>query len=112
MSNREFAERMLQYFRTAGTADNACKEELPSFVRFVHRMGTDMQGLQTRRAQSRAVAHAYEECRAILRDRVIDGALHRRYDASFAKFLLTDLLGQEAAEENTFSVDIVVREPQ
>ena len=112
MSNREFAERMLQYFRTAGTADSEYKEELPSFVRFVHRMGTDMQGLQTRRSQSRAVTHAYEECQAILRDRIVDGALHKRYDASFAKFLLTDLLGQEATEENTFAVDIVVREPQ
>ena len=112
MSNREFAERMLQYFRTAGTAESAYKEELPSFVRFVHHVGTDMQGLQTRQAQSRAVAHAYEECRAILCDRIIDGALHKRYDASFAKYLLTELLIESAAEENSFAVDIVVREPQ
>lgn len=112
MNNREFAERMLHYFRTAGAVNSEYKEELPSFVRFAHRVGTDMQGLRTRCAQSRTVAHAYEECRAILLDRVIDGALHKRYDASFAKFLLSDYWKEgEQAEEGDFSVDIVVREP-
>ena len=103
---------MLHYFRTAGTDGT---EDLPSFVRFAHRVGADMHTLRALYEKSPSFARVYEECKEILADRIIDGALHKKYDASFAKFLLTarfDLNEKKSeAEDGSFDLEITLKEP-
>ena len=103
---------MLHYFRSAGTEGG---EDLPSFVKFAHRAGIDMHTLRATCDKSPSFARAYEECKEILEDRIIDGALHKRYDASFAKHLLTARFGlgekRNEAEEGGFDLEITIKEP-
>ena len=107
---------MLHYFRTAGSAESEYKETLPSFVRFAHRMGTDMQTLRAKREKSKAFARVWSECEDILADRIIEGALCKRFDASFSKFLLAARFGytDKKEDEGTESYEIAVslKEPE
>ncbi len=106
---------MLQYFRTAGTADSHYTEDLPSFVRFAHREGIDMQTLRNLCAKNSSFARVYEECEKILEDRIIDGALHKRLDSSFSKFLLAARFGlcekKNETDEDGFDLAITLKEP-
>ncbi len=115
MRKTELKKRMLHYFRTAGTADSGFTEDLPSFVRFAHREGIEMRALRTLCEKDRAFARVYEECEEILTDRIIDGALHKRLDASFSKFLLAARFGlsekKAETEDGTFDLEIVLKEP-
>ncbi len=116
MKTKALIDEMLHYFRTAGSAQSEYKEDLPSFVRFAHRIGTDMQTLRAKRKKSRALDAAFRECEELLADRIVDGALHKRFDASFAKFLLSEHLGfleKEMTEETEegFALTVTVREP-
>ena len=115
MKSKELKEQMLHYFRTAGCADSEYKEDLPSFVRFAHRMGTDMQTLRAKRLKSKSLARAWSECEEILADRITDGALHKRFDASFAKFLLAARFGisdkKDDADDDAYGVSITLKEP-
>ena len=57
----------------------------------------------------------YEECEEILADRILEGALCKQFDASFAKFLLAARFGysdkkEEKANEE-FSLEILLKEP-
>lgn len=115
MRTKSLEQKMLHYFRTAGCADSEFKEDLPSFVRFAHRFGLDMQTLREEREKNASFAHACKECEEILADRIVDGALHKRLDASFAKFLLTARFGysekKEEAGTEEFELEIALKEP-
>jgi|GEM_PF-5874657 len=115
MRRKELEEKMLDYFKTAGTADSQYTEDLPSFVRFAHREGIGMGRLRALCEKHPSFARVYGECEEILADRIIDGALHKRLDGSFSKFLLTARFGisekKGEAEEGAFDLEIVLREP-
>lgn len=115
MTDKELKKKMLHYFRTAGSAESEYKEDLPSFVRFAHRIGTDMQTLRAKRMKSKSFLRVFSECEEILADRIIEGALHKRFDASFAKFLLSARFGitdkKEDAGEDAYGISITLKEP-
>ena len=74
-----------------------------------------MGALRRFKEQNTDFRAVWEECEEILCDRITDGALHRRLDGSFAKFLLTARFGfAEKAEEDTepFGVEILLTEPE
>ncbi len=115
MQTKSLEEEMLRYFRTAGTAESAFAEDLPSFVRFAHRAGIDMQTLRSLCEKDTSFARVYRECEEILEDRIIDAALHKRFDSSFAKFLLAARFGlsekKSETEDETFDLTITLKEP-
>ncbi|MCQ2386134.1 MAG: DNA-packaging protein, partial [Clostridia bacterium] len=114
LSDREFAEKMLAYFREAGDDKGRYPGEVPSFVRFCCRMGTDTADLERRRRKSPGLDRTYRFCREILSDKLVDGALHKRLDPSFTKFLLTSCFGFSEKEDNSaepFSLSIQVKDP-
>lgn len=107
-------QKMLHYFRTAGSAESEYKEDIPSFVRFAHLCGMDMQSLREACDESESLSRTYRECEEILADRIVDGALHKRLDASFAKFLLTARFGYSEKKEDDdgeFELEILLKEP-
>ncbi len=107
-------EKMLNYFRKAGAEGSDAREDLPSFVRFAQSLGTTTGALRRFKEQNAGFAEVWEECEEILCDRITDGALHRRLDGSFAKFLLTTRFGfaeKAEAEDEPFAVEILLKEP-
>ena len=116
MKSKTLEEKMLHYFRTAGSADGEYKEPIPSFVRFAHRSGTDMQTLRAKREKSKSFARAWSECEDILADRIIEGALCKRFDASFSKFLLSARFGYTDKKEDegadSYEIAVVLKEPE
>ena len=116
MKNESIEKNMLHYFRTAGSAESEYKEALPSFVRFAHRTGTDMQTLRAKREKSKAFARAWSECEEILIDRIIEGAICKRFDASFSKFLLAARFGytdkKEDEGDESFEIAVTLKEPE
>lgn len=114
MTPEALGEKMLHYFRTAGTAGSEHGEALPSFVRFAQALGTTVGALRRFKEQNAGFAEVWEECEEILCDRITEGALHRRLDGSFAKFLLTSRFGlaeKAEKEDEPFSVEILLKEP-
>lgn len=61
---------------------------LPSFHKFARTAGLTREDIERFRAYPRFEA-AYRECQEIRRDYLIDRALDKRFDASFAKFLIS-----------------------
>ena len=108
MTPKALGEKMLLYFRTAGCEGSEYREDVPSFVRFAHALGTTVGEMRRFKEQNADFRAAWEECEEILCDRIVDGALHRRLDGSFAKFLLTE---KEEAEVEPFGVEILLKEP-
>lgn len=113
MRAEELGKRMLHYFRTAGCEGSEYKEDLPSFVRFANSAGLTGAALRAICKEDEAFARVYAECEEILADRITDGALHRRLDGSFAKFLLLSRFGFDEAREESepFAVEILLKEP-
>ena len=109
---KELSQRMLRYFLSDTTESGST---LPSFVRFAAMEKMGMQKLRELRKESKYFASVWEECREILCDRIAEGALHRRLDASFAKFLLSERYGYTTegaeGEEESFGVRISLSEP-
>ena len=81
-------------------------DSVPSFSKFARRIGVTLDELKSYRVKRKFDA-AYKECEAIRRDAIIDGALARRLDSSFAKFLLCDV---EEAESGGVEVTLRVIE--
>ena len=109
-STKLLGERMLRYFRGEDERDGAT---LPSFVRFAAKEGIGMHGLRRLCETNKAFARIYEECEEILCDKIADGALHKRLDGSFAKFLLSERYGytEKGEEEESYGVTISLSEP-
>ena len=114
MTPTALGERMLNYFKTAGCEGSEYKEDIPSFVRFAHSLGTTVGALRRFKEQNADFRAVWEECEEILADRITDGALHRRLDGSFAKFLLTARFGfaeKGETQEEPFGLEILLKEP-
>lgn len=114
MTKAMLGEKMLHYFQTAGCEGSEHREDLPSFVRFAHSLGTTVGALRRFKEQDADFRAVWEECEEILADRITDGALHRRLDGSFAKFLLTARFGfaeKTEALDEPFAVEILLKEP-
>ena len=114
MTPENLSEKMLHYFCTAGCEGSEHKEPLPSFVRFAHHIGTTVGALRRFKEQNAVFCEAWEECEEILADRIVEGALHRRLDGSFSKFLLSSRFGfaeKAEASEEPFGIEILLREP-
>ncbi len=115
MTPEALGKKMLDYFRTAGDEENGGRDVLPSFTAFAHSLGTTVGAMRRFKEQNASFRAAWEECEELLCDRIIDGALHRRLDGSFAKFLLTSRYGlaeKSAESEEPFCVEILLKEPE
>ena len=71
---------------------------VPSFVKFARSAGLTVADVERFRCR-KEFDRAYRECEEIRRDYLIDGALTKRYDGSFTKFLLT-LSEEKSARED------------
>ncbi len=104
-------QRMLHYFRGE---DPKAEGGLPSFVRFAAKERISMHELRRLCEKNKSFARIYDECEETLCDKIADGALHKRLDGSFAKFLLAERYGytkkKEEAEES-YGVTISLSEP-
>ena len=70
---------------------------IPTFDKFARSIGTTYEELIGFRSK-KEFDRAWRECIEIKRDYLIDGALTRRFDPSFTKFLLTE---EREADENS-----------
>lgn len=109
---KQLGNRMLHYFRSECKGADG-KEVLPSFVRFAAIEETSMHQLRELREKNAGFAKIAEECEEILCDRIVEGALHKRLDGSFAKFLLSEKYGYTEGKEKEegFGVRISLSEP-
>ena len=92
MQRRKLAEQMLAYFREASGEGG-----LPSFTKFAQARGMTTEQLLRLRSYGRFLA-AYNECRQMLFDRLVDGALTKRFDPAFVRYLIGYLYEQEGKE--------------
>ena len=87
---------------------------LPSFAKFAVSIGALSSDLNIWREKHEDFSLAYDECVTRLCDMLADGALIKRFDPSFVKFLLSSKYGfseEKAEESNTpFEVKITVLE--
>ncbi len=101
--------KMLSYFSYADGGT------LPSFAKFAACTGYTCAELEGFRAEHKEFSLAYDECRARLYDMIAEGALMKKYDGSFAKFLLSGGLdihsdSHDGDESDEFKVNITVIE--
>ncbi|MBQ8321592.1 MAG: hypothetical protein IJX92_04435 [Clostridia bacterium] len=78
----------------------------PSFEKFAKSKGITTEKLLSFRSRKR-FAEAFEECRRIRHDLLVDGALTRTFDPSFVKFLLGDEDGTEGESDIRVSVEVI-----
>ena len=71
---------------------------IPSYSKFARSVGTTLEILESFR-KNRKFDEAFRECGEIRRDYLIDGALTKRYDSSFSKFLLSSEFGMGDDDE-------------
>ena len=101
--DRELPRRLYKYFITE--ADSGCA---PSFSKFARLSGFTLRELCEFRSHGE-FDRAYNECLEIRRDVLTDGALCRRFDPSFVKFLLgAEFSVGEASADNELDVRIEV----
>ena len=105
--NKEYCKKMLDFF-TYGDG-----KALPSFPKFAFSIGAHTADLESWRQENAEFAAAYNECVARLCDMLTDGALVKRFDSSFVKFLLSSKYGfseseDEARDDTPFEVKITV----
>lgn len=78
----------------------------PSISKFARVVGLTVAELEKFR-KNPAFERAYSECMEIRQDMIIDGALAKRADASFAKFLLCRELPESGAEKLDITLTVV-----
>ena len=80
---------------------------VPSFSKFARLIGTTLSRLLSFRRYKR-FNEAYLECNEIRRDYLIDGALAKRLDSSFTKYLIELEFGKDCTEgENEITLRVV-----
>ena len=80
---------------------------VPSFGKFARSIGITLEELAAYRKKEK-FDRAWRECNEIRRDYLIDMALTKRFDSSFAKFLLTLESEADSAEgELAVSLEVV-----
>ena len=80
---KELCQKMYSFFNNY-TGDGA-----PSFSKFARESGLTMERLESFRKNAE-FDRIWRECKEIRKDIIIDRALCKRADASFAKFLLSE----------------------
>ena len=93
--------RMYKYF--VGYDDTGA----PSFVKFARLAGYTLEELCGFRSRKKFDA-AWRECGEIRRDYLIDMALTKRHDASFSKFLLSELDKEVGADGSPEEVKLTL----
>ena len=93
---------MYEYFKGYSESVGA-----PSFSKFAVSCGRSLAELAAYRENAEFDA-AWRDCNEIRRDYLIDNALSRRLDASFAKFLLSLEFPDECAEGSELKVTLEV----
>ena len=100
----KLSQEMITYFKNYDAA-----EGLPSFEKFADTVGLDGEDLRAMCGQDAAFARAYRRCLSILRDRLTDAALMRRYDPSFCKYVLDSLSSAELDGGENAPLEVEVR---
>lgn len=77
----------------------------PSFQKFARSVGATCADVERLRSHKH-FDRAYRECREIRRDYIIDRALERRFDGSFAKFLLSGEADTDVGGEFTLRLEV------
>lgn len=72
---------------------------IPSFSKFARSIGVTLSTLSEFRNKKR-FDDAWRECSEIRRDYLIDGALTKKFDSSFTKFILTEEGASKELGEN------------
>ena len=100
--------QMYAYFISYNESSGA-----PSFSKFARRLGLTLEELSSFRKRYPSFDEAWRECSEIRRDFLIDGALSRRFDSSFTKFLY-EKEKEEYAPENDerliFTLEVIGEE--
>ena len=99
-NNADLQRRMYIYFKDYDGAG------YPSISKFAKGAGITVAELESFR-KNPAFERAYAECMEIRRDMIIDGALAKRADASFAKFLLSQELPDSGEEKLDITLTVV-----
>ena len=81
----------------------------PSFEKFARSIGTTLSVLLSFRKRAKFDA-AYRECCEIRRDYLIDGALAKRFDSSFTKYLLDSECEDSSTGGDSYSITLRVLE--
>ena len=97
--DRELPRRMYSYFASYDDAKG-----LPSFSKFARLSGVTLEELNGYR-KNKEFERAWRECVEIRRDYLIDLAITKRADASFAKFLLSDV---EESDDGSLNFTLTV----
>ena len=81
----------------------------PSYSKFARSIGKTLEEISAWR-ENDEFDKAWRECGEIRKDYLIDGALTKRHDPSFVKFLLTTefKMGEESDTAGSFSVTLEV----
>ena len=79
----------------------------PSFSKFARRISVTLEDLESFR-KHREFDAAWRECSEIRRDYLIDSALSKRMDASFTKFILSDIEnGKDTEDKIHFTLEVL-----
>ena len=81
---------------------------LPSFHKFARSVGLTTEDIEGFRSHKR-FDKAYRECQQIRRDYLIDRGLDKRFDGSFAKFLLS-LDGDDVGNDGELLIKLEVKD--
>ena len=91
---KDYCKKMLDFFAYGDG------KALPSFPKFAFSIGARASDIEKWRQENEDFASAYDECVTRLCDMLTDGALVKRFDSSFVKFLLSSKYGFSESEED------------
>ena len=102
--NDELPRQLYTYF-----VNSTAESTIPSFSKFARSIGVTLEALEGYR-KKKEFDRAWRDCIEIRRDYLTDGALTRRYDPSFVKFLLSLEFDANASdiEDNSLAVTVKV----
>ena len=86
--------------------NNYTGDGAPSFSKFARESGLTSERLESFRKNAE-FDRIYRECKEIRRDFIIDKALSKRADASFAKFLLSEEGGGGDEENIDLTITVI-----
>lgn len=98
---KDFPHRLYLFFTSYSESVGA-----PSFTKFARSIGVTREDVETFR-EHKEFERAYRECNEIRRDYLIDNALSKRFDSSFAKYLLAE--EYPGAKDSDGEVELTLR---
>lgn len=97
---KELSQKMYGFFNNY-TGDGA-----PSFSKFARESGLTLERLESFKSDAE-FEKIYRECKEIRKDIIIDRALCKRADASFAKFLLSEEGGGDGEDRIDLTITVI-----